>query len=102
LSTYTPFPTRNTTATHPNDSASVSFKRALTHLCNVTPGQFRNFRSHFIEADFSCWPKADELAQQARLPSLLEKLALIHRANAGAAAKPSQSRGGESEYACKT
>jgi hypothetical protein len=45
-------PDRDTTHTHPNDSALVFRKHAFGALSNTTQGQFGNFRSHFKEADF--------------------------------------------------
>jgi len=52
LSACTPFPTCDTTQTHPNDSALVFPKHALGALCCTTQRQLTDFQIHFMEQSF--------------------------------------------------
>jgi hypothetical protein len=59
---YGPFPTRDSTLTHPKDSALAFPKHGFGALCNTTQGQFGNYQNHFREADFWRFPRTGKFA----------------------------------------
>jgi hypothetical protein len=71
---YAPLPTRDTTQTHPNDSASVFFKHGFGALRCTTQRQLRRLSNPFQGAEFLAIPAGHLFSRRSKLPFLQHKL----------------------------